>query len=157
MKGERAAMTALCMVMRSPATSNAKSHQGASSRLHSKRTLWDCLPLPQQHMKAKGLPFLLCINFGPCFSAKASHRGWMVRLAATMFASSRVQGAKGQHGQLTVRCCWVPPGHRRAWTACAARPPGVPAAAASARTASGEPCRCTLKAHDSPEQPYINS
>ena len=33
MKGERAAMMALCIVTLSPATSNAKSHHGASSRL----------------------------------------------------------------------------------------------------------------------------
>ena len=33
MKGERAAMMALCIVILSPATSNAKSHHGASSRL----------------------------------------------------------------------------------------------------------------------------
>ena len=33
MKGERAAMMALCMVILSPATSKAKSNHGASSRL----------------------------------------------------------------------------------------------------------------------------
>ena len=87
MKGERAAMTALCMVMRSPATSNAKSHQGASSRLHSQRTLWDFSLLPQQPMKPEVLPFLLCINSGPCVSTVALHRGWVVSLAATLPAA----------------------------------------------------------------------
>ena len=37
MKGERAAMIALCMMILSPATSNAKSNHGASSRLNRKQ------------------------------------------------------------------------------------------------------------------------
>lgn len=39
MKGERAAMMARCIVILSPATSNAKSHHGASSRLEQSSTL----------------------------------------------------------------------------------------------------------------------
>lgn len=39
MKGERAAMMARCIVILSPATSNAKSHHGASSRLEQHSTL----------------------------------------------------------------------------------------------------------------------
>lgn len=40
MKDERAAMTARCMVILSPATSNAKSNHGASSRLNGQSVMW---------------------------------------------------------------------------------------------------------------------